>query len=316
MSACGGGGGSSNSGNTSMYTGKTSQANIDVLSVKNTLASVGDVFPSCTATGVSPKTVNANAVYAVLNSAKRIMPLVSAKRVGKSAGLIATTAPTASTGACGGTLSYPTYSHASGTTTMTVKWDNYCSIDSATGNKTTMNGTLSAVDAGTPGASGPVTTKLTASIPGLTVIEKNSAGTVISNETIILNGFEYVPASGASNSNLSGSTKFAAVELKDGIKNKVYKLENVIITSGKVGTDTQLSVSGRIYRDTSGYSELTTDVPFRMYSSNNLRAGKVTFTGANNHKATLTAVPGAGQKFTVEVDGTPISGAQLTCNGL
>jgi len=316
LSACGGSS-SNDGGNSSLYTGKTDQATISTQSVKDALASVKEVIPSCNATGVTKVVVNdqTNRVLSVIKLAQRTLPPVTAKRVVKSTALFSPNVPAATTGTCGGTMSFPTYSHNSGTTTVSVKWDNYCTSDSS-GNKTTINGTLNAVDAGTPSASGPVTTKLTANIPILSVVEKNAQGVVIAHEDVALNGFEYVPSSGASISNLSGTAKFTSFEVKDFQNNKAYKLENVNISSSQVGVDTQLSVSGRIFRGTSGYTDLSTDTPIIIDPNKNLKSGAISFTGAGGHKATLTVVPGTGQTFTVAVDGTAVSGAQLQCNGL
>lgn len=311
FAACGGGGGGGGGG---LYSGKTTPANITADSVKSTLASVTDVFPSCSATGVTKTALERTPVLSVIKIAQKMLPPTVAKKSGKSVALLSTTAPPAKNGDCGGTLSYPTYSHAGGTTTMSVKWDNYCTTDSSTGNKTTLNGTLSAVDAGTPGANGPVTTKLTANIPNLTMVEKNAAGTVISSETITMSGFEYLPAAGASSSDPTGTIKLSSFEAVDK-NNKQYKLENMNIVTSKAGVDTQVTLSGRIYRGTSGYSDLTTDTPLVIDSNENLKSGAISFS-ASGHKATLTAVPGTGQTFTADVDGTPIAGAQLSCSGL
>lgn len=307
-----GGGGST----SSLYTGKTTQATIDEQSVKDTLASVNEVIPSCSATGVAK--IAASQVQpglGALKAVKLIALSTGSKTVGKTVSLISTTAPSTKTGDCGGTLSYPTYSHSSGTTTVSVKWDNYCTTDSS-GNKTTYNGTLNAVDVGTPSASGPVTTKVTADIPSLKVEKKNSAGTVLSSETIALNGLEYVPATGASTSNLSGSTKLTSLEVIDGKTGKQYKLEDATLATSAVGTDNQITISAKMYRGTSGYSTITTPIPILIDSNENLKAGAITFTGANGSTATLTASPGTGQNFTVSVNGTTLTGAQLSCSGL
>lgn len=316
FAACGGGGGGGGGG---LYSGKTTPANITAESVKSTLASVTDIFPSCSATGVTKTALDTTPVLSVVKIAQKMLPPTVAKKSGKSVALLSTTAPPTKNGDCGGTLSYPTYSHAGGDTTMSVKWDNYCTTDISTGNKTTLNGTLSAFDDGTPGANGPVTAKLTASIPNLTVVEKNAAGTIISSETITLSGFEYVPAAGASSSDPTGTIKLSSFEAVDNKNNKQYKLENMNVTTSKVGAgagaDTQVTLSGRIYRGTSGYSDLATETPLVIDSNENLKAGAISFS-AGTHKATLTAVPGTGQTFTADVDGNPIAGAQLTCSGL
>lgn len=317
LSACGGSGGGGSS-STALYSGKTSQAAIDEQSVKGTLAGMQDIFPSCSATGVSKvATGKVKPLLAVVKTARLVLQPTISKRVGKSVSLLATTTPSPRTGDCGGTLTYPTYSHSSGTTTMSVKWDNYCTTDSF-GNRTTFNGTLSAVDAGTPTASGPVTSKLTTEIPRLTVVEVNSSGTVIANETIRLIGFEYLPAAGASANlaNLPGTIRLSSFELNEDKTGKAYMLQNLNMTTSIVGSDTQMTISGRIFRGTSGYADLTTDTPLVIDSSQNLKSGAISFTGTNGSKATLTAVAGTGQAFSVAVNGTSLAGAQLNCNGL
>lgn len=304
---------------TGLYTGKTSQASIDPVSVKDGLTGIKDIMPSCTAKGVSrPATAaETNSVLGIIKTASLLAQPTTAKRVGKSVALISPSPQASKNGTCGGTLSYPTYSHASGTTTVTMKWDNYCTTG-GDGNKTTYNGTLSMVDAGTPGPNGPVTNNLSANVPSLSVVEKTATGTVVSNETIALTGFVYTPVTGATAdlSNLPGSTKFTSFEARDLKNSKDYKFENMTITTSKSGSDTQLTVSGRVYRGTTGYSDLTTDTPLVMDSNQNLKTGKVTFTGANGHKATYTATTGTGQNFTVAVDGTTVTGVQLSCTGL
>lgn len=315
LSACGSGG----NGTAPLYNGKTTQANIGVQSVKITLAGVQEVIPSCTATGLAKQVAGrqSESVRAILKITRRALQPALSIRLAKSVSLISTTAPLGLNGDCGGTLSYPAYSHSGGTTTMLLKWDDYCTTD-ISGNKTTYDGTLSVVDKGTPGTAGPVTTKLTAGVPALAIVERNSVGTVISSVKIALTGFEYLPDSGASAdpSNLPGSTTLKSLEVKDVLNNRVYKLADVAATTVKSASDTQLSMTGRIYQGTTGYTELATDNPILIDPTGNLKSGTISFTGAEGHKALLTVVPGVGQNFSVAVDADPIPGVQLNCNGL
>lgn len=318
LSACGGGSGGGSSSSAALYSGKTSQATIDEQSVKSTLTGMQDIFPSCSATGVAKlASSRVQPALAVIKTVRLVLQPTISKRVGKSVSLLSSTAPSPKTGDCGGSLTYPTYSHTSGTTTMSIKWDNYCTTDSS-GNRTTVNGTFSAVDAGTPTAAGPVTSKLTAEIPRVTIVEVNSSGTVIANETVRLTGFEYIPEPGASTnlSNLPGTIKFSSFEANEDKTGKAYMIQNLNLTTSIVGSDTQMTISGRVFRGTSGYSDLTTETPLVIDSSQNLKSGAISFTGANGSKATLTAVAGAGQTFSVAVNGTPLAGAQLNCSGL
>lgn len=326
--ACGGGGGGGGGfvptgggggGTLGIYTGKTTQATITESSVKETLAGMGDILPSCTATGVA-KTATDVQLSTVLKSVKLLVPQPPAKQVGKSVALLSPSAPSTQTGSCGGTISYPTYSHLSGTTTISVKLDNYCTVDSETGNKTTMNGTINAVDAGTPTNSGPVTTSLTASIPSLTVVEKTAAGATVSSTSIAMSNFQYVPATGATAdvSNLPGTMTLATVEVKmvEGTTTKEFKVDNLTVTTTKAGADSQVAFSGTLCRGTSGCSAVATSTPLVTDPNQNFKSGVITFTGAGGSKATLTAVTGTGQNFNVNVNGTNLTGTQLKCDGI
>lgn len=313
------GGGSSSSG-SSVYSGKTTQATIDSQSVNDTLASVDEVIPSCTAAGLPAKVALSapQGALATLKILKRTLPPAASKRAGKSVSLISSTPPAPSSGSCGGTLSYPTWNHSSGTTTISIKWNNYCTIDSTSGNHETVNGTMTAVDVGTPSPSGPVTTKLTANIPSLTVVETTAGGTVVASESVALSGFQYTPQAGTTPTlaNPLGTTVLTSFEMADVKNNKSYKIQNLNLTTSASGTDTQMTMSVRVFRSTSGYSDVTTPVPLVVDANGNLKAGKVTFTGANGSNASLTVVPGTGQRFTVDVNGTPLAGTQLNCAGL
>ena len=319
---CGGSGGSTTPTQTSLYTGLTAPMTINDVSVKDTLKGMSDLFPSCSATGVGKVVTDeqVKTVLSVVKMAQRMVPKVAVKKTGKAVALVPTTAPLTQTGACGGTLSYPTWSHLSGTTTLSVTLDNYCTVDIITGNKTTMNGTVSAVDAGTPSASGPVTTKITASIPSLAIVEKTASGTLVSSTTIAMTGFEYVPGTGATAdiSNLPGSVSLTSFEARavENAKTTEVKVTNLALAISKSGTDSILSISGTICRGSTGCTTLSTGTPLQIDSSQNIKSGAISFTGAGGSIATLTAVSGTGQVFDVYVNGTLLPGAQLSCNGL
>jgi hypothetical protein len=332
FSGCGGGSSSSSSsggdgggGGLNVYTGTTTQATISETSVKDTLKGVSDIFPSCSATGVgkAASAEQVERVWSVVKIAQRMVPTITAKKVGKSVSLVPTTQPADKAGVCGGTLSYNGYSHVSGATggtfTFPITFTNYCTTDSTTGNKTYINGTLSAIDTRVS----EVTTQLTANIPLITIVEKTPAGTTVSSQTIALSGFKYVPSisSGAvvDISNLPGKFTISTLEAKsvENGKTTEYKVANVDISTSKSGSDTRLSMSARVYRGTAGYSDLVTDSnnPLVIDSSQNIKSGKMSFTGANGTKATLTAVSGGtGQTFNVDVNGITLPGAQLKCN--
>ncbi|MEI8354853.1 MAG: hypothetical protein WCG31_01945 [Deltaproteobacteria bacterium] len=317
LSACGGDSSSTGSG---LYSGKTTQAAVSDVSVIALLAGITDILPSCNST-VGDLTSTASAVKTV----RQVLSAITQKTVGKSVAspdksIIPPSPPSPQTGTCGGTLTFPTYSHSSGTTTISIKWDNYC-ITNTRGNQVTYNGTLNAVDAGTPGAFGPVTTKLSANIPRLSIVEKTppvpGPVVVVSNKTIALSGFVYVPTPGeiatTSPLYLPGTTTITSFEAKDYKGDKQYKLGNMnIVTTMLIGGDIQITMTGRVYEGSTGYTVMTTVTPLLMDDSQNFISGEMLFTGSASTYATCTALNEPGQDFTVSVNGTPLSG-QMSC---
>lgn len=317
--ACGGDGGGGD-GSVDLYSGKTTQATITTASVQETLASMTEIVPSCTATGVATARAAAitQSAAATLKVVKRgLQPLLVKRSVQKSA-LLPTTPPASTTGDCGGSVAFPTWNHSDGNTSITIVFSNYCTLDTVSGNKTLLNGSLSVLDDGTPSDLGPITTKVTASIPSLSVIEKDAANTILASATLALSGFEYTPAIGATAdiSNLTGNMKLTSFEAIDNLTLETYKVENLDVTVTKNGTDTEVDLAVRLYRSTSGYSDITTFTPLVMDANQNLKSGTILFAGANNTNATLTVVEGVGQNFTIAVNGTPLTGATLNCEGL
>lgn len=323
FAACGGGGGGGDNGGGGGVTPTnpiaTTPAAVTVSGVQKTLVDANKFVPSCTATGVA-KMLPGNAEFAAVMKAIKLTKaaLDKPKSVGKTVALISSTAPQQMTGDCGGTVTFPTWSHASGTTSIAVNFANYCTRDSITGETTTINGSLSAVDNGTPTNSGPVTSSITANIPALTVVEKNSAGTIIAQDSISLTGFKYVPATGASASlsDLPGTFTLTSVAVNDDKNKKSIKMDNVSVTTTVSGANTQVAMTGRFYSGKSGYTDVATSN--LVFDANQVAtSGNVTFTGAGGSKATLTVNPSPGtgkSSFSMDVGGAPAG--TMTCDGI
>ncbi|NJD20741.1 MAG: hypothetical protein FIA95_15830, partial [Gemmatimonadetes bacterium] len=108
--------------------------------------------------------------------------------------LLGSTKPADQMGDCGGRITYPAYNHSNGTTTGTYAFQNYCSIDDDTGQRTTLNGEMSFTNSGTPSPNGPITNKIEATSPaGVTEVTRSSSGAQISSRKIAFEDYVYAP---------------------------------------------------------------------------------------------------------------------------
>ena len=326
LAACGGD--SDSGGVAAKYPIKNAPAEISVSGVKSTLVNATKFVPSCTAEGVAVgKTALGNEEFAAMMKVLKLSQetLVNTKKTGKTVGLIPSTKPADIAGKCGGTLSFPTWDHKDGTTKVVIKFTDYCNQDSSSGKKTLINGSISAVDNGTPTASGPVTNFITADIPGLSVVQKDAAGTITASDSFSLTGFKYVPAANASAdiSNLPGTVTLTSFILNDDMNKKSIKMGNVTITTAIVSGETQITGSGRFYHGNAGYSDglISATNPLVIDSNQDIKPGGiVTFTGANASLPAIgTVVVNTGtstgtSSFSLTVGGT--AAGTLTCDGI
>lgn len=318
FAACGGDGGGGSSSAESLYSGSTSMASMTVAGVNDTIdditASGVDTY-GCTSSIVPTKSVSlfnlSSEGARALETPLKAMLMVTGLAGGKSMAMLDSTPPTADDGECGGHLTYPTWSHSNGNTSIKIVFDEYCNINDA-GNREIITGSLTAYDDGTPSSSGPITTKFTADIPGITITEKNASGTVVlSQSQVALSGLEFVPTVSAVDDESLGGYKVGAMVIKDLSNNLAYMVKDVTMTTAASGAATQLSFNGTACKSTAGCSTINTDTPVVM-DDDGFQSGVISFTGASNQKTLLTVVPGIGQNFTVTVNGSTLT--QLNCN--
>lgn len=305
--ACGGGGDSNEPGGN--------RTTIDLTTVTTGITEMSGVLPVCRPAG-SLRAAPPNGAVIAAPERSRFAVLMELRRnrgVARALELqsLGSTKPADQFGDCGGRMTYPTYSHSNGVTTGTFQFDNYCSTDSDTGEKETLNGIVSFVNTGTPSASGPITQKIEASSQGgVTAQVKTAAGATVSNQRYSFTNYLYqagVPGGSPTSANPNRLSVQDAT-LADLVSGKSYRQANYSVTDyiNTSGGDV-VSVSGRSYRSNGDYFDMATTTPITTASNGNTVGGQLTFTGANNSVAVLTLVPGSTLQGTMTVNGTLVT---------
>ena len=305
-------GGSSGSSTTSPPV-SAKAATIDMTSVATGIPEASAFLPICT-TGVSTKSLAGSYNQALASWLPKVVDVKGARQAQSGAlALKAFTSskPADSLGTCGGRKTYSSYSHLSGVTTATVAYENYCSSDSGTGNKSIINGAYSFVDTGTPTASGPITTKVEANSPaGVSFITQDSTGKVLSSQLFAFTNYVYAPGvpGGTATAAKPDAYTIADLSITDKLTSKTYRQTNYSVSSFETASGgEQMTMSGRSYRSGGDYFDMSTTVPMLTNSSGDTVSGELTFTGDAGSKAVATLVPGSTFQATMKVNGTTVS---------
>ena len=290
---------------------------LDVAGVTTGINEVATVIPICRKAGSLTASADRDPAIEVDSWAASFLEIVKDQtlRVGLNVSKLTSTKPADQFGDCGGRITYPTYSHTSGTTTGTYAFENYCSIDSDTGERTTSNGSITFKDTGTPSASGPITSKVEASSQsGVTTVTRSSSGAQLSSHKISFTNMVYTPGvpGGSPTASKPDQISFDEVTNFDAVTGKTYRQTNLKSTSYDTSAGgQQASVSGRGYRSNGEYFDITTTTPMALNSAGDYTGGQFTFKGANNSVAVLTLVPGSTLQGTMTVNGTPLTSVPL-----
>lgn len=211
-----------------------------------------------------------------------------------------------------------TREHASGITTYTFIFDNFCmASDSDPDNPTVIDGDLTYTTVGTPSDDGPVISKLRVSATSLTVTNANEETAISIDQleyTFGTPGVEPpVPTEGAPDTITLGTLVVDYVSM-----GKTHKLENLNATVYESGDDAVAAItSGRYVTTSSGYVDIATTEPLVINIDNGLVGGVVTLTGANG-VVTLTpqvTEEGANGIIDIALNGEALD-IVVDCSGL
>lgn len=305
-SSCGGG----SSGGSSAPPAATA-ATIDTAGVTSAINDFGGVVGIC-----KPVTSNALRSEHKLTVAQALRSAMQAtaqppRAFTKTRLALGSTPPADSLGDCGGRSGYRNYSHVSGVTTATLAFEGYCTVDSSTGEKQTIDGSIAFVNTATPTASGPITTQMSADTSkALTLVVKSSSGAAVSSQTMSFTAFKMavgVPGGTptASNPNVMSMGEMSVTDNDTG---KTYRETDYLLRQYETPSgNTEMTFSGRGYRSGGTYFDIVTTKPIVESSNGDLLSGTITFTGANGSNAVATLVPGPEMQATLLVNGVLVT---------
>lgn len=296
--ACGGGGGGGG-GSTVSYTGSTSQATVDGANAAALAGGAfvsGDAGASANVLGTSevasqPASQRSIMVASVLRSAVSKIDLKSAPSA--AIGAIQQESNTVS-GPCGGAFSYTiSVDDVTGAFNGTLTFNSYCETPGES-----ISGQVSfsgIIDLMTPSFT---SLQFTASYLALTDNGKSFAiaGTV---------AFSFSGATATVTENFA---------IKDASE-RVYQVQNLVITLTDTGSQTQETLSGRFYHPDHGYVDVVTTVTFVVPSGFAYpTSGSLTINGASGTKAVLTALADGTYTLDIDTDGNGSLETHLTGN--
>ena len=285
-------------------------ATIDAAGVASALKDFDGIVGICKQATGALRTERQLAVAKTLRSA--LSPAArAAPPFAKTRLALSTTPPADELGDCGGRYGYRSYSHVNGVTTATLSFENYCTLDSSSGERQLIDGSIAFVNTATPTANGPITTQLVADASKpLTVTLQTAGGAPISSETLSFTGFKTIvgvpggPPTAAS-PNLMSMTDMT---VKNNQTGKTYRESNYLLKQYETPAgNTEMTFSGRGYRSNGTYFEIATTQPMVQNSDGDYVSGVIAFTGANGSTAVATVVPGSTMQATLTVNGTPVT---------
>lgn len=287
---------------------------LDVASVSTGISEMSSVITVCRKSGSpSPERASDSDLAATgwLDRALQMRHDAALARAIAEPQLLGSTKPADKLGGCGGRITYPSYNHSNGTTTGTYAFESYCTLDSSTGEKTTLNGSISFTDSGTPSASGPITNKVQASSSaGVTMVTRSSTGAQLSSQKLTFEDYVYTPGvpGGTPTSSKPDTYTAASLTMSDAVTGKSYRQTDYRMSTFTTSSGgEQMTVSGRGYRSSGEYYDFSTTSPVTTNSSGSYTGGQITFKGANNSTAVLTVVPGSTLQGTMTVNGTAVT---------
>lgn len=303
VAGCGGGG--------SGPSGK--EATIDMSSVETAIDQVSTVIPICqiggggAAPGVSDHVPDPTPWLQRLMAVRRAQATLAVRAVQG----LGSTRPADEFGECGGRMTYPDYSHASGVTTGTLAFESYCSLNENTNERNVLTGRISFVNTGTPSASGPITSRIDADSPnGITFVTQTATGGQLSTQNFRFTDYVYRPGIPGGSPTASNPDRLTLGEatLTDATGGKSYRQTGYVLTTFETPAGgEQVTVTGRGYRSDGSYFQVATASPLTSAANGDILGGALTFSGAGNSTATVTLVPGSTFQGTMRVNGAAVT---------
>lgn len=290
------------------------QSTLDAAAADRFVTDFSYLLPICSANGPAP--VAPSPAAALLRKARewrQTARVTALQRPDRRSLAFGVTKPSDQVGACGGRMTYTSYTHSNGVTTATRRWDNYCSKDSDTGGTQVLNGDWAFVETAMPTPNGPVVQRYDAGAPGgMAIIDRDASGKVVGSQLISVVGLintHGVPG-GDPTAAAPDRLQLAEWQVRNQLTGKVYRQTGFAMTTFNTPDGgEQMSLSGRVHRS-SGYFDIRTTAPVVSDRDGVYRSGSFTSTGINGDAVLITVVPGSDTlQGTMTVDGKPVTTA-------
>lgn len=220
-------------------------------------------------------------------------------------------APPDKMGDCGGRATYVSYDHASGTTTATYEYQDYCSTDYETGNRTTLDGRFSFVETGTPGDFGPIISKVEAESPsGISETTRTASGQTLGSRVIKFSGVQQTMGVPGGTPTPSSPDRFTVDEFSSFNQQtgKTYRQTGFTMTQYYDGSGGERATfNGRGYRSNGDYYTYSTTSPVTSDSYGDYTGGAISFSGGEGTGSVLTIMPGSVLQGTLTVNGVAVT---------
>lgn len=223
---------------------------------------------------------------------------------------LSSTPPADELGGCGGRFGYRDYVQSGNVTTGVLSFENYCDLDSDTGERQVVDGSVRFVNTATTTTGGSETARVTAdTVRPLTITITSSTGAPVSSQTIRFERFDYgagVPG-GSPTAARPDVVSAASISVTNNDTRKVYRQTDYRYTQYSTsGGGLTYTLAGRGYRSDGSFFQISTEVPITQDDDGNTVSGRVVFSGQGT-TAVATVVPGSTLQATLAVNGQPVT---------
>jgi hypothetical protein len=311
---CGGGGGDNDNGPGDDAGGN---AVISATTVNDALAWFEGTVPGCQRTGVAGVT---SAAASNINNVSVLSEVYSLLKDAKSVSGVAARAPAAAqtfAGDCGGTMSLNSV-HQSGNTTYTFAFNNFCSTDTTVTppEQSIVTGTVTSVENGTPGASGPTVTGMAASTDSLRVVAGGQTVNVSLSNARLDYGAPGTWEPGPATMNNPDRLSVPQATINYETQGKTHTVRNVNASVYESGSNEVMTISsGQYVTSSHGTLNIATSQPLVINSDTGvMSSGALNITGSDGGVVTVAASGASDAKLTISVNGTPLA-TGMNCSG-
>lgn len=315
---CGGGGGGGDDVGGGGGSGPGSAAQVNATAVQDSVVWVANTVPGCKLNAGAANAASVASAQDGLAGVGVVQQVISVVKQARKAGGsgISPMAAQRIDGDCGGSLNISDV-HASGITTYTYAFNNFCSLDTTVtpSQKTVLNGSAVSREIGTPSPSGPIVSSSDLSVDKLTMTAKDGTTEISVSGATVTYGVPATWGPGEATASKPDQFNVSRATVKLANQNRTHNLSNLRGTTYVSGENDVMSVSSGRYETTShGYVDLATGQPIVMNEDGRWVSGSLNLAGADGK--TVVATPSAGKAGVVNValDGQTL-GASLDCSG-